>query len=1321
MNHKRKFSVGVGILDGLADHLSETGKEKQYHTSHAVWQLARMGSYNVAGELPLAIRLERFTEIAELYPEHERYVGLMDTPDSDLSESRVLSDILLKFAVRLARIKPRDHAKIQFHVISSAKAVQSNPPRMVDWDIAPTIQNNLVLRLTELNVSTDILPKDTDPTELADLILKKTTAEYHRRRQGRLGDDNLWGRELEALKVLQDTGLSGPDLGVALQALIQSVSWSDSNGKDQSGKIFNRQQAYLLIRDFQRRARIEMPGVRVIDERFLKEESGEMVPFARHPSWKQAIIGEPGMSRFVERDCFDSAVKWARRAAAISGRGLLPIFVFTGNSGNGKSIILKQVAWSLYRQGFAVAEILDIHKAGVEAEQLATAAVAVDSPLVLIWDDIVGPGSDPVPAFKEFAESQVSGVPIVLLCASSEFGYNPKLIKRIPRTVFEEFEVHPPNDAEILRWTSPQPVESPEPVPQSQNETLSDDENPEDVTDDGSAEFPVRHTEPATDASPAPSPESVPSNESRESFIPLRIRQRFNLTLEEHSEIIWKTIQSKSRSLADVSQIVAAMGAFGIPAPYQMLDRIFGEQTLEDVEKAVEETGGPILRKTQINPQDDHFVDMGHPVFVRTFWSTQHIDPQKTAELFGTITQALIDDESLQKWSTRMLQVLQTSHIMPSEALKKTYQILEHVLKTDHIRISPRILSDLYRLSSGGFPESLNQSIIDGLAESVRENVVDSFVGLIPLLRNKLGGIEDTETLTALKSAQPSLDRLAFKFLLKYLGDHLPNNLRQQAVENARTAAARSPDEGYAVAAYLRLVWLRGTEEQIHRAIQETQTWLEANPEDRVVRRAFLDYILKQDDLQLKRQIAEALESWLANHLDEGPLRKAFLELAISFNDPQFSDRVLDQTADWIEKRGNNRAVRHLYFRRAEQRNDKQIMQRACEVAIAWLSNHPDDRDTVRSLLFLTSRIDEPTIINDALQLISKWLSIHMIEKEILKRYLGLVDRSGKGMTLTEAVRIGNRYVEENPDDIITRETILGLAARKVEKKTQIRTYDINKEWLETQTEPSPMMEYLIGRLGVRAGIARRAVPLLERAVSRENTKLRNHARLWLGSAYRIAGEYQDAIKIWKAVLDEDDPEMKSKAQKNLESLDIFLKQKFPGGYPPPEPKPRPRKPREVPAQAQTEPAEITERTERTEAPKREDRPQPSERFPQDRPERRRRPDKDFRHDQQDRKEEPERDHSKFTDKPRLPRRPRQAPIPESSEEPTESRPEFKKPKDRPIEPRRSANDTRKPTQDTWKETPRQGATLGDLLKLKGLDLKEELTKNAKNQVKKTK
>ncbi len=138
---------------------------------------------------------------------------------------------------------------------------------------------------------------------------------------------------------------------------------------------------------------------------------------------------------------------------------------------------------------------------------------------------------------------------------------------------------------------------------------------------------------------------------------------------------------------------------------------------------------------------------------------------------------------------------------------------------------------------------------------------------------------------------------------------------------------------------------------------------------------------------------------------------------------------------------------------------------------------------------------------------------------------------------------------------------VLGMTARKVDRKLQIRVYDTNIRWLESVETPNPALEYMIGRLGVRAGIARRAIPLLERTVARSEGELRNHARLWLGSAYRVAEAYLEARKIWQAVKEDGDAEMAGRAEKNLESLEALLKERFPKGYPPPEERPVRRRP----------------------------------------------------------------------------------------------------------------------------------------------------------------
>ncbi len=1182
--NERTFSLDANVMDGLPGRLSkDSAKQNRFHHSHAVWQLARMGAYNTAGELPLAIRLENTGELSELYPDHERIVAILDTSDTDLGNSEILCDILLGFAFRMAKL-PGD-TPFSAHLISSSKSLESAPESLNALETAPLIKENLVQRLHKLTEMPELFSNGRDPESLAESVINNTTLEYHRRRQGRLGDDSLWGKELDALKILQEAGIDGNDLSLALETLVNNISHPPAD--DTLNSLFDRNRASLLIRDFQRRAHIQMPGIQVIDERFLKQKSDKSADFPRLPAWNHVF--PDNQNTYPDRpDCSESLLKWARRAAVISGRGLLPVFFIDGNSGNGKSILLKQIARRLYEQGFAVVEILDMHRAAIEAENLATSAAAMDAPLILIWDDPRGPGYDPIPDLRELAEAQVSGIPIAIIAVAPEFGYNPKLIRRIPRTVFEVFEI----------------------------QSMSDDEEV--------------------------------------STLQHNVKTTGETTLPDLVKQTWKLIEGSTKGLAEICRTIAVLGVVGIPAQENLLKEIHGEKKLTSALKFSDKQNKPIIRSLSLNIHDSETVfDLGHEQLVRELWRIMAVDEAGTLELLDKISNVFICEKSLHHFAPRFLTNLRLSPYFPESVFDHVCNHLETLLSENRSSLTCVLTVELFRLINPLDKDSLDQIIIDILAEQVRAGTVDSYLALIPLLRNNLGGIEDTETLKSLNVAIPSLDRVAFKFLLKYLGDHLSNERRQQAVEDARTAAARAPDEGYAVAAYLHLVWHRGTDEQKERAIQETRSWLETTPDDRVVRRAFLDYVIKEGDDGLKRQIMEPLNEWLDQHPEEGPLRKGFLELADILNNRNLLDRVLEKTAVWIDARGNNKAVRSLYFRKAEQRNDKKIIVRACHVALSWLKTHEPDRDTIRSLLFLAGRSGEPSLLKTAMISVFKWLEFHVHEKAILEKFMSVADRSGQTNVMTHAVILGMKFLEENPDNVEMRKTVLGMAARKIDKKIQNRVYDDNVTWLGTAESPPPMMEYLVGRLGVRAGVARRAIPLLERAAAKEKSNLHNHARLWLGSAYRISGDYDLAKSVWEKVASDEDPAMQEKARKNLDSLDTFIKQKFPRGFPPPEEKPvRPSRPPRPPRKSQPTPGESGDR--RREEHRRPGRPGRPDGFQKDRE------------------------------------------------------------RERPRRKSDRKRDFQKTGKNNHQTSPRPVATLGDLLKLKGLDL-GKLTKSTES------
>ncbi|MBN1297520.1 hypothetical protein JXA80_12115, partial [bacterium] len=1233
MDQSRNISVKASVLEGLQNHLMVPVDGNRFHLSHAVWQLARMGTVNEAGELPHAVRLEATGDFTELYDHRDRLVCPVDTADTDLAASDVLGDALVKCAVFLGRSRRRD--MIDFSVLLSAKSAENLPERIADWTIASVLKDRLLTRLDALQ-GTQVLRDDVDRADLIQTVMDRLTVNHIRRRQGRLGEDALWGRELDAVKVLEDAGIDGSDLANALANLAFHAAGHYTNRK-KAGIVFDRKDAVLMIRDYQRRARIQRAGVRVVDAMFLKHEIPGLQLTPRHPDWAFAVS-----HRMIRRDCFDAALRWARLAALKAGRGLLPVFFLTGPDGTGRSILLKQIAWELYKEGFAVAEILDINGAADAAEALATAAVSLDSPLILVWDDLRGPGLDPVPALREFAEAQLSGVPIMVLGASPDVGYNPRKIRQITRTSFEEFEVHSASSAERDRLGSDTPesldidpvrLGSFEPEEGDGHEPTepSATGNPTDHTNatlpghaagdtDATTETGDAADEAATtktgDPGTADATQTEPAGEVSEIT---RLQQQkteeiavFTASVEDEPtrEVILEAawVCRTGKPLADaaatahsavitalppvtipVYHMIRSFGLLGLPVPESLAAAVFGDSVIQAFRSGIASCAEPVLRAIPVDGET--YWDCGHPLLVRAMVTHDQSGIDAVSDMLNQSLEHMIGTPALHPFAGRLIRAVHFSDAVPPRTVDDLIGTVIRQLADRTVSISPMLLTDLFHLALTLEHTDFQTAVVDALAVTARKRAVDSYIALTPLLRNRMGGLDDTETLDILTAAKPDIDRTAFKFLLKFLSDHLPNELRETAVNNARTAAARAPDEGFAVAAYLRLCWARGTETQIVRSIDETTSWLMATPEDRVVRREFLDYVVAQGSNELKTAMVEPVEDWLRDHMDEGPLRNSLIELVYSLNDPALSDRVLDATAEWIEKWGNNRSVRQNYFRRAEKRNDKNIMRRACRVAVSWLNTHPDDRETVRSLIYLASRVGEETTSVTALSAIYRWLNAHIVERDILRRYLILADRTGRGRAMTHAVELALKWMETNPDDREIREAVLGLAARRVDKKVQIQVYDMSAQWLDSLTSPDSMMEYLVGRLGVRAGIARRAIPLLERVAARESGELTLHARLWLGSAYRVAEAYDAALKVWEDVKAGGDADMADRADRNLQSLHTFMKEKFPDGFPPPEERRPPRRRRPVPQEiAGGEPGGHTPGDE-SGRPVREDRP----------------------------------------------------------------------------------------------------------------------------------
>lgn len=1281
MNQMRNISVKPSVLESLAPHLSTRIEGNRYHLSYAVWQLARMGSTNETGELPLAIRLESTGDFTELYLNRDRLVCPVDLADSDLLGSDIMLDALVRCAVFSIRSRRED--MLDFLIVTSSKQAENAPLRLSEWEQAERIRTMLGDRLEALKTS-GVLRDDTDVPAVVPRVLNQIGIAYSRRRHGHLGEEALWGRELDAVKVLEDAGIDGSDLAAALANLAIHAAGKHVR-KRKGGIMFSRNDAMLMIRDYQRRARIQRPGVQVIDLIYMDKAPKTTRFIPRIPGWQEAA--DPGA---IRRDVFESAVKWARLAALKSGRGLLPIFFFTGKEGNGKSFLLKQVAWKLYQEGFAVAQIVDLEEAAKEAESLATAAVALDAPLILVWDEAMGAGQDGIHALKEFSDAQLSGVPMMILAAASDAGYNPKKIRQISRTSFEEFEIQGLDEAELERIAKP-----PEPVPveavtdgskePEAEDNISETVTPVIVQEGTPGETGTAATEDTVELIPEEPVESAhklqeqqtdqltimvsqPEGLPRTSMLEGILRIRSSQTLDEYASQLRTAISEAAGDAMTVFDLMCSWNILGLPLPEKVASILCGD-TLSGRFRDVA-TGRQDLQIGIDNSSGIAEWDCGHPVLARAIWKQSPAADAIGGHLERSFT-CVLKDPALQPLAGRLMRSLHYSRVVPPSVVDELTAVLINRIASADTRVSTVVLADLYQLASSFENDAFQNAVVDALADSARLNSIDSYIALTPLLRNRLGGIEEIETLDILKAAKPDIDRIAFKFLLKFLGDHQPNELREQSVDNARTAAARAPDNGFAVAAYLRFCWSRGTEEQIQRSIEETQSWLSANPDDRIVRRAFIDYVVTRGSEDLRRESIEPLEDWLADHMDEGPLRNSLIELAFSVNDPAIGDRVLEEISRWIEKRGNNRSVRQNYFRRAEKRNDPAIMQRACDVAVSWLSNHSDDRETIRSLLFIASRLGEAGSSASILAAVHTWLTAHVVERDILRRYLMLADRGGRGRSISHAVEIGVKWIEDNPDDQEIREIVLGMTARKVDRKIQIKVYDSSIRWLESLESPDPSMEYMIGRLGVRAGIARRAIPLLERTVAKAEGELRNHARLWLGSAYRVAEAYLEARNVWQSVKTEGDAEMAARAERNLESLEAHLKEKFPKGFPPPDDRPVRRRPpaadKRTPGQSGDEAVTGTEGAERRSATGRAGDGKPRfdrERRPMARPERDQRP-------------------GAPGDRPRI----------------REDRPEGDR---RP--PRRFKDHPGK-GQFKPEAGPKIGATLGDLFRMKGLDL----------------
>jgi len=282
----------------------------------------------------------------------------------------------------------------------------------------------------------------------------------------------------------------------------------------------------------------------------------------------------------------------------------------------------------------------------------------------------------------------------------------------------------------------------------------------------------------------------------------------------------------------------------------------------------------------------------------------------------------------------------------------------------------------------------------------------------------------------------------------------------------------------------LSLIERLGTNQQKQEAISQTSTWLEAHPENWLVRRQYIVLVEKQGTLEQKQKEIAQTTTWLQQHSEDYHVRTQYLALIEQCGTTQQKQQAIAQTDTWLQQHSKDTYVRTKYLALIEQYGTPEQKKQAIAQTTTWLQQHPEDHHVRYKYLALIGHCGTTQQKQQAIGAqTTAWLQQHPEDVSVRTQYLALIGQCGTQEQKEQAIAQTDTWLQKHPEDVSVRENYLALIRQcgTPEQKQEAITQTVR--WLQNHTDDTNVRTQYLALIGQYGTIQQQREAIAQTAI----------------------------------------------------------------------------------------------------------------------------------------------------------------------------------------------------------------------------------------------
>jgi tetratricopeptide (TPR) repeat protein len=278
----------------------------------------------------------------------------------------------------------------------------------------------------------------------------------------------------------------------------------------------------------------------------------------------------------------------------------------------------------------------------------------------------------------------------------------------------------------------------------------------------------------------------------------------------------------------------------------------------------------------------------------------------------------------------------------------------------------------------------------------------------------------------------------------------------------------------------LSLIERLGSNQQKQEAIAQTSAWLEAHPENWLVRRQYIVLVEKQGTLEQKQKEIAQTTTWLEHHPQDWEVRKHYLTLIENYGTLKHKQAAIFQTSTWLQGHPNDWEVRTKYLALIGQCGTPEQKKQAIAQTATWLQQHSENTSVRTQYLALIGQCGTPEQKKQAIAQTTTWLQHHSEDTSVRTKYLALIGQCGTPEQKKQAIAQTDTWLQQHPEDVSVRENYLALIGKcgTPEQKREAITQTVR--WLQNHTDDTNVRTQYLALIGQYGTIQQQREALAE-------------------------------------------------------------------------------------------------------------------------------------------------------------------------------------------------------------------------------------------------